>query len=380
MHGQLRELVRRHDVTLLTLAHDDPAEWEAVRQLQAEGLRVHAVSRSTAGGWRGVIRRARLARRWARSRWPLRPLAFAVPEVQRRLDGLLREKTFDLIQVEDIVMGAYRYSTGAPMVLTEHEAVRDVQRSPFERAERARWRRFQVAAWGRFDRIQVFTEADAAAVRAGLPRCGGRVHVNPFGIHVGPEADPGRARPGSVVFVGGFHHPPNVDAALWLAKDILPRLRARTRGVHLTLIGDAPPRSVRALHSAGVTVTGAVPAVEPHLETAAVVVAPLRRGGGMRVKVLQAMAMGKAVVTTPLGAEGLLLEATPRPLEIAHTADDFAAATAALLRDAERRRELGRRARRFVEARHSWDAYGERLDALYAELTEPRAAPGRREP
>lgn len=87
----------------------------------------------------------------------------------------------------------------------------------------------------------------------------------------------------------------------------------------------------------------------------------------MRVKVLQAMAMGKAVVTTPVGAEGLA-DVPDRPLVIAQDAQHFARETAALLADAEKRRRLGRRARAFVQTHHTWAAYVERLEAVYAEV------------
>jgi glycosyltransferase involved in cell wall biosynthesis len=121
-------------------------------------------------------------------------------------------------------------------------------------------------------------------------------------------------------------------------------------------------------------VTGPVLAVEPYLEQASVVLAPVRSGGGMRVKVLQAMAMARPVVTTPLGAEGLAGDRSQKPIAVAESAEGIASATAELLASREAREALGRRARAFVAEHHSWSAYLRRLEAIYAELQSPACA------
>src|SRR5207248_11047683 len=118
---------------------------------------------------------------------------------------------------------------------------------------------------------------------------------------------------------------------------------------------------------------GGVPTVEPSLAGAAVVLAPLRTGGGMRLKVLQAMAHGKAVVTTPLGAEGLAVAGCEPPLVIARDAEELAHGTAELLGAGAARRRLGAAARAFVARHHGWSAYRERLETLYQELAAERA-------
>jgi glycosyltransferase involved in cell wall biosynthesis len=177
-----------------------------------------------------------------------------------------------------------------------------------------------------------------------------------------------------VLFVGNFTHPPNVDAALWLGQEIMPVLRCLAPGVHLSLVGIYPPASVQALAGADIEVTGHVPAIEPWFAEAAVVLAPLRIGGGMRMKVLQAMAMGKAVVTTPRGAEGLAVAGCPPPLIAAEGGEAIAAATATLLAAPESRHALGEQARAFVQAHFSATAHVDRLEAIYAELLAGREA------
>ncbi len=389
MYGRLTELAERHRVTLATLAGPDPREREALRDLEDLGVQVRPLWRPAPSGARRWSRYGRVMAGWARGGHPLRALWFREREMQRLLDRLLAERTFDLLQVEDSAMGDYAYRTSAPRVLAEYEVVvappLDLlrrgtpgwARGALLAAERRRWHRYQARVWRRFDRIQVFTARDAAAIEALAPDLAGRVRVNPFGVQLPPAADPHAEERGSLVFVGGFLHPPNVDAAIWLAGEIMPRLRPLSPGVRLSIVGSSPPASVRALEREDVRVTGHVPSVAHFLERAVVVIAPLRTGGGMRLKVLQAMALGKAVVTTPVGAEGLAAYGQPPPLVVAEDAQGLAEATAGLLASERARAELGRRARAFVAEHHSWQAHGWRLEALYAELGDSR--PGRSE-
>ncbi len=124
------------------------------------------------------------------------------------------------------------------------------------------------------------------------------------------------------------------------------------------------------LRGPGVEVIADAPSVEPHLAAAAVVIAPVHSGGGMRFKVLEALARGKAVVTTPLGAEGFVELDPEPPLAIAEGADSLAAAVTSLFSEEARRRELGRRARAFAEAHTSPSAWAARLEAVYLEAGE----------
>jgi glycosyltransferase involved in cell wall biosynthesis len=117
-----------------------------------------------------------------------------------------------------------------------------------------------------------------------------------------------------------------------------------------------------------VEVTGFVESVEPYIRRAAVIVAPIRTGGGMRVKVVHAMAMGKAIVATPRAAEGIERPDGDMPLLLASSAEEFATATAGLLGSADARRALGKRAREFAATHLSWSRYGDRLESIYAEL------------
>jgi polysaccharide biosynthesis protein PslH len=386
LHAQLMGLRARHDVTAVTAVGDEPGEVEAVEELRREGidLRVADRRRPPAGRHRRQ-RRRRLAGSWMRGSWPWRTVWFAAPGIQLEIDRALASRRFDLVAAEDSAMSVFSLPPGLPRVLTEHEVRRprrvawtppprpgEALRWAFGELDWQRWPAFQRGAWERFDLVQAFSRRDAAAIAELAPGVADRVRVNPFGLEPPDAADPAREQAGAVLFVGNFTHPPNRDAARWLAEEIMPAVRAKVENARLQLVGSAPPREVRALAGPHVTVVADAPAVDPYVEAAAVVLAPVRTGGGMRMKVLHALAGGKAVVTTPRGAEGYLGDGHPAPFAVAEDAGAIASATAELLADGERRRALGRRARRFAIDNHSPAAWAERLEAVYEEAREMR--------
>ena len=388
LHAELSGLQRLHEVTLVTAVGDEPGEGEAVRRLQGE-VEVHVADRRRppAGG-RRRRRQLRLAATWARGGWPWRTVWFAAPGLQRILDRLGAERSFDVVAVEDSAMSVFRYPSGVPTVFTHHEVLRPrpVQWRPgpprqwpgwaFGELDWRRWSRFQVEAWRRFDRVQVFSRRDADSIAALAPDVAPRVRVDPFGLVLPPRADPARQASGTMLFVGAFAHPPNRDAALWLAREILPRVLERAPAARLRIVGSAPPPEVRELAGPRVEVVADAPSVLPHTEEAAVVMAPVRTGGGMRMKVLQAMAAGKAVVTTPRGTEGYTGFGEEPPLAVAESEGEIAAKTAALLSDEGARLRLGERAREFAERHHSPEAWAERQTAVYEEAVAARRGSG----
>jgi glycosyltransferase involved in cell wall biosynthesis len=388
LYSQVLGLRERHEVTLVAGMGDEPGEAEAAGALARLGVDLHVADRrrppSALWRWR---RRWRLAARWARGSWPWRTVWFATPEVQATLDRLAATRSFDIVAVEDSSMAVLRLPAGVPRVLTEHEVrrprgvdwrtgpPRDWVRWALGEMDWRRWGRFQLRAWRRFDLLQVFTERDARAIADLAPEVAPRVRVNPFGLAPPPPADPACEDPDTVLFVGNFTHFPNRDAALWLAREIMPAVRARKPGARLRIVGSAPPREVLELAGPHVDVVADPPSVQPHIEAAGVVLAPVRTGGGMRMKILHALASGKAVVTTSRGVEGYAGPHCMPPLVVADDAEGIAAATAELLGDEQRRRELGRRARAFALERHSAAAWVSRLEAVYEEARDGRGVP-----
>ncbi len=229
------------------------------------------------------------------------------------------------------------------------------------------WRRYSRLAASRTDVTVVFTEKDRRAMSETLPS-GTRLAVIPLGTLIPATAlDPRGRPPPHLIFVGNFTHPPNVDAAIRLAGRIFPRLRQGRQELTLALVGHDPPPAVRSLAGAGVDVQADVPDVLPYLDRACVVVVPLSSGGGMRVKVIEAVAAGKAIVASPMAAEGLELLGGVHIL-LAESDGDFCRAVECLLDDGEARARLARSAREWALANLDWRSGVDRYELLYAEL------------
>jgi glycosyltransferase involved in cell wall biosynthesis len=228
------------------------------------------------------------------------------------------------------------------------------------------WRRFERSIAGQVQAVVVFTARDRETL---APIAGDKPIIRiPLATTL-PERplDPRGDQPSSMLFVGNFIHPPNVDAAMRLVGAIFPQVQARVPGAVLRIVGDQPPARLAGSAKPSVVVTGRVPDVTPYLDRAAVVVIPVRMGGGMRVKVLEALAAGKAVVASRLAAEGLDV-VQGRQILFAESDREFADATVELLLDVERRASLAAGARAWALENLGWERVIRAYENLYDSL------------
>jgi len=292
-----------------------------------------------------------------------------------RLAEWLAQEVFDVVQVEGIELAPYldvvEAAAQVPMIVfDDHNCEYVLQRRVFltDLTAPARWpgaayscvqwlrlRRYEAQICRRADRVLTVSEADADALKRLVP--GLDPSVVPNGIDTRqyhPEVVETQPRENSLVFTGTMDFRPNVDAMVWFVREALPLVQAEIPDVHVDVVGQRPhPRLDPLRENPSVTLTGFVEDVRPYIARAAVYVAPLRMGGGTRLKLLEAMAMEKAVVATRLGAEGYPVT-DGRELVLADTATDFAESVISLLRSPNHRRALGRTARAFVEQRYDW--------------------------
>ena len=210
--------------------------------------------------------------------------------------------------------------------------------------------------------------------------CGGRrVHVIPNGVDCEAYRDlpVGRAGSSLILYVGSMSWPPNAEAALFLADQVLPAVRARHPDARLRIVGRDPPQQIRAAVGRNIEVTGTVESVLPHLREAALLAVPLRTGGGTRLKILEALAAGLPVVSTAVGAEGLELTAGEHLRVVTH--GHFADAITELLNDPASGAALARAGRIAVRERYDWSAIGQNaVEAITTDLwirSQPPARP-----
>ena len=234
------------------------------------------------------------------------------------------------------------------------------------RLDAAAWRRYLRSYASELDAAVAFTEQDAQALTGVVPSL--RVVRISLGIDLPatPLSPAGVGEP-VALYVGGYSHRPNEDAALRLERSIMPLVRRRLPNLRLLLVGATPSDAMRAAASEADTITGEVPSVEPYMDQAALVVLPIRIGGGMRVKLLEALAAGKAVVASPLAAAGLELT-SGQQIVLADTDDEFAKAIVDLLADHAAREQLGRNARSWAVAHLSWESRVTQYERLYRSL------------
>ncbi len=384
-YNLIRQLASRHEVHLLTFVEDGGrAELAPLSTCCASVCTIEVPQRRMVDRVRDTVL----------SPLPDMALRLESEAMHRELHRLLDRNAYDVIQVEGIEMGPYllqigerrrRGSDGSLLVFDDHNCEYLLQQRAFETDMRRpqRWvgALYSLIQWHKLagyerqccktaDRTAAVSEADGQALGRLVP--GLRPAVVPNGVDV--EAyDPHRVEaydlgPAAIVFTGKMDFRPNVDGVLWFAQRVLPLVLLEVPEAHFYVVGQRPhPRLSSLQHDPAVTVTGFVPHSPPYIAGAAVYVVPLRMGGGTRLKVLEAMALGKAVVSTGLGCEGFPSMRAGEHLCVEETEADFAAAVVALLRDPSQRWALGQAARELVISRYDWAMIALRWEAVYSE-------------
>ncbi len=379
LEGLLRGLARRHEVSLLSFSKPGGVDDEALAATRAY---LHSVVTVPYDVLDVEVSHKRLLQlRSLASRHSFETLLMRRPEFQSQLAELLASTAYDVVQVEFSQMGSYqltRREARAPVfVLDEHNIEYDLTRRtakapgslPRKLYSAANWRKQrgeERRAWQRFDGVVLTSERDAELLRTDLPAT--KTAVVPNGVDVDAFRPSGAPRdPATLLFLGAINYYPNSDGILHFLDHIWPLITAARPDARLQIVGMDPPSSVLSRRSDKVEVTGFVDDPLPYLERATVVVVPLRIGGGTRFKVVEAMAMGKAIVSTRLGAEGI--EVTPETHAL--LSDDSASFAAAVLRvlgDPELNDRLGLAARQLAEERYGWRAAVAKLESFYSEL------------
>jgi len=387
MHGLMTQLARRHELTAAMLVDDEFDADECRRAMQLYCREVVLIPNPLSR--EGLAKRLRQVRSLASTR-SFERLRVTLPALQQSLDRILQSKRFDVVNLEFPYLGHYDLRQAPPgqrlpsLVVDSHEIAYDLARQ-FATAGGSLGRRLYAGAnWRKLRREELGTYRDADGVYLCSTADEQRLHKQAPGLRttVIPNAadveyyqprltDP-RPDGRTLVYFGLLSTVPNIDGVVHFVRDIWPRVAEAHPEARCKIIGGRPPPSLLALAGPRIELTGFVPDLRPHLAEAAAIVVPLRLGGGTRLKIVEAMAMGKAIVSTTLGAEGI--DAVPgRDILIADEPQAFATAVKRLLTEPGLAARIGFSARRLAVERYGWGEAARALDCFYRRILEKAA-------
>jgi sugar transferase (PEP-CTERM/EpsH1 system associated) len=381
----MRHLARRHEITFLSFS--DPSQTRADREGMREVCsRLETVPRTDPA--KGTLRFYADAASYLLDATPYAVAKYRSKAYADRVRQLLDRDRFDAVVCDFLPPVANLPDRlPCPSILFTHNVEAEIWRRHAETAANPvskglltrQWRRmlrFERDALARFDLVLAVSDADGRTFERLYPDALRRpVHV----VQTGVDTEyfrpwPAAPKPAHLVFTGSMDWLPNEDGMLHFAREIFPLIRREEPRATLRVIGRSPTPAVRRLaEDPAIDVTGRVEDVRPHVAAGAVYVVPLRIGGGTRLKIFEAMAMAKAVVSTTVGAEGLPV-ADGENIAIADAPAVFARAVLRLLRDAGAREGLERAARRLVVARYDWSAVAHDFEDALARVRTSRAA------
>jgi glycosyltransferase involved in cell wall biosynthesis len=376
----LRHLAFGHEVTLLSYyggKKDSAYETAVQRELPGTqtictgALEGNALAQSVAYLWR-VFQPA-----------PFAVSKFTHPSVRRAVTLGLADKQFD-VAVCDFLSASLNFPDrlDAPAVLFQHNVettlwrrMASTETNPVKRfayqIEAAKMARYERLSLAKFHHVIAVSDNDRQQMLAMNPECA--ITVVPTGVDTQkyPVAPPAHANPPRIVFTGSMDWEPNLDAVIYFCQDIFPRVRAEYPAALFQIVGRNPHPRVKQLASEHVQVTGTVPSVAEYLRDATLVIVPLRIGGGTRLKIFEAMAMGKALISTSIGAEGLDVQ-SGRDLVLADDPAVFADAILSLIRDVGLRQQYERAAARLA-AQYDWSKIVQRFADVLQKVSQSGA-------
>jgi glycosyltransferase involved in cell wall biosynthesis len=395
----LRYLSRRHELKFYSYyagAPDPDYELELQRQLPGS-VALSTGKHELSGTARGLDYLAHL-----RAQPPYAVSRFTHPKVQKQLQTWFREQRFD-VAVCDFLDAAVNFpgNLNIPSVLFQHNVESEIWRrhamtavNPAKKImyqmEFRKMLRYERAAICKFQHVVAVSENDRSLMTKWVDK--NRVSVIPTGVDLAqyrPQpmnpVDSGSNTPAAaaplVTFVGAMDWEPNIDGVEYFCGEVWPLVKAELPQARFRIVGRNPDRRVQKWasnssdHDGSIEVTGRVPSVVEHLHQSALVIVPLRIGGGTRLKIYEAMATGKAVVSTTIGAEGLDVQ-HGRDIMLADDPHSFAQAVIMLLRDRELRARFEKAAAE-TAARYDWPAIGERFSEILQSVVDNKSCAAR---
>ncbi len=371
----LKQIAKKNEVTLLAL-ETEPTDREGVAYLHRLGVEVELVPHpphlpplTVRTGIRALLKRK-----------PITVARYDLPAFRQKLHSVLAERSFDLVHYEMLHAAQYVVETDIPSVLSQQNVDSHIWGrlceqtwSPIRKLlfwwQKRTFARYERIMSPKFNVVTCVSEIDRDLLQQVCPDL--NIEVIPNGVDTSLyQPNHAAEESATLIYTGSMDWYPNEDAVVYFADEIFPKIQSEHPDVQFYIVGKSPTEWVEQLAGLpGVIVTGRVDEIKPYIGRATVYVVPLRIGGGTRLKILEAAAMGKAVVSTQVGAEGLHL-VDEEAIFIADDPSHFADAVNRLIADPALRRQIGEGARQHVEAEYDWQRIGERLHRLYESVVE----------
>ena len=370
----LKQIATKSDVTLLAL-ETQPTDADGVAQLRQLGIQVHLIPNAP------TLPRVSLSTlvNAFLKRQPITVARYALPAYRQKFRELIATEDFDLVHYEMFHTAQFRTDTDLPGVLSQQNVDSAIWRrlcdettNPFYKfaywTQQLTFQRYERVLSPMFDAVTCTSDIDAAVFQQHTARKT-TIEIIPNGVDVTHyQPDFTSESPAHLIYIGSMDWYPNEDAVAFFTDEVLPKIQEKVPDVQFSIVGGNPSARVQRLaEREGVVVTGRVPEIKPYFAEATVFVVPLRIGSGTRLKILEALAMGKAIVSTSVGAEGLDLK-DGEEIFIADEPIAFADAVTRLLTDPTLRRRIGENGRARVEQDYDWRSIGEKLHTLYESL------------
>ncbi len=373
VYNLLKQIAQDNEVTLLAL-ETQPSDVDSVSHIQQYGIVVHLVKHLH------TLPRVSLSTLLSAffRRKPITVARYNVSTYRQKLQELLASESFDIIHYEMFHTAQFHTESDLPSVLSQqnvdsaiwHRLTGETTNIFYKLAywtQQIAFQRYESVLSPKFNAVTCTSEIDAAIFEKHCPN--EIVKVIPNGVdvsHFMPDSESEDAA--HLIYIGSMDWYPNEDAVSFFANEVLPIIRERVPNVNFTIVGGNPSEDIqRIAERDGVVVTGRVPEIKPYFSAATVFVVPLRIGSGTRLKILEALAMGKAVVSTTVGAEGLTLQDGDE-IMIADEPNHFAEVVIRLLTDPALRKKIGQNGRRRVEQDYDWQNIGKKLLTVYESI------------
>lgn len=374
----LRNLSSRHDVTLIS-SYSGKKSPGYERELQQRFANSIAICTGAPEDSDGLVKQGAHYLARAGSPVPYAVSKFTAPKVQQTIKRELDNGAFDLAVCDFLAVSLnFPKQLNTPTVLFQHNVEASIWQRQAEHekhwlkklvfsVEASKMRSYEAKSIKRFHHVIAVSDVDRKLMGGVDPE---KISVVPTGVDLQqfrPQEN-SSAVGREVLFLGSMDWEANVDAVIYFCEKIWPCVLSNIPDAKFRIVGRSPHPSVLKLASHSVEVTGTVPSVVEYLKSAAVVVVPLRIGGGTRLKIYEAMAMGKAIVSTPIGAEGLDVN-NGKDIILSERPDDFADQIVSLLRDETTRERLGAAAMQ-TAGKYDWSSVADRFEKILLRLVE----------